>query len=177
VRARDLGDDRILTDAMELVMAFLRAPRDLQLVEQLEQELSSRPHTGLRTYPLAARLLWVARMRLGRGDRQGAEKAWQELLDITQQRRDARLEVWALAAPIWIAVLDGRLEEAVDLVEAQRRLAQETGILGVQFGVGFPLTKVPNARVHHMLGRDVGRQGASAAPACQHSQHGHAVSR
>jgi DNA-binding CsgD family transcriptional regulator len=154
-RARELGDDRVLTDAMGLAMAFLRAPRDLELVEQLERELSSRPHTGLRTYPLAARLLSVARIHLGRGDREAAEQAWRELLDITEQRRDMRMEVWALTAPISIAVLDGRLEEAIDLVETQRRLAQETGILGVQFGLGFPLTKVPNARVHQMLGRDV----------------------
>jgi DNA-binding CsgD family transcriptional regulator len=65
------------------------------------------------------------------------------------------LEVWALTAPISLAFLDGRLEEMIELVETQRGLGQESGILGVQFGAGYPLTKIPNARAHDMLGRDV----------------------
>jgi DNA-binding CsgD family transcriptional regulator len=43
----------------------------------------------------------------------------------------------------------------LEFLETVRLLQEETGILGVQFGVGFPLTKVPSARAHHMLGRDV----------------------
>jgi DNA-binding CsgD family transcriptional regulator len=154
-RARALGDDRVLNDATGLAMAFLRAQRDLGLVDGLELDFRVRPHGALRTYHLAATLLSAARIALGRGDRPAAEQAWRELIEVSRQRRDARAEVWALTAPISLAYLDGRLEEMLELVERQQILAQETGILGVQFGVGFPLSKVPHARAQHLLGRDV----------------------
>ena len=154
-RAIDLNDDRVLTDATGLAMAFLRAQRDMHLVDRLERTFRDRPRSGLGTYHLAAMLLAAARLALGRGDRPAAEQAWRELADVAQQRRDARAEVSASAGPISLAFLDGRLDEMLELLETMRSLGEETGILGTQFGVGYPLTKVPSARAHHMLGRDV----------------------
>jgi DNA-binding CsgD family transcriptional regulator len=154
-RARELGDDRVLLDALGLAMSFLRAQRDIELVDRLEREFRGRPHTGLRTYHLAASLLSSGRIPLSRGDRQAAEEAWRELVAVAQQRHDTRAEMWSLSAPIAVAYLDGHLERVLELVATQRRLTEEAGILGVNFGVGFPLTLLPNARAHHLLGRSV----------------------
>ncbi len=154
-RARELGDNRVFLDASGLAMSFLRGQRDIDLVDHLEREFRVRPDTGLRTYHLAASLLSSARIRLARGDRDAAEESWRELVEMAQQRRDTRAEMWALTVPIAVAYLDGRLEEVLEMAATQRRLAHEAGILGVNFGIGFPLTMLPNARAHHMLGRDV----------------------
>src|SRR3954468_16299440 len=104
------------TDASGLAMAFLRAQRDMDLVDRLERVFRDRPRSGLGTYHLAAMLLAAARLALGRGDRPAAEQAWRELADVAQQRRDALAEVSASAGPISLAFLDGRLDEMLELL-------------------------------------------------------------
>jgi transcriptional regulator with XRE-family HTH domain len=153
-RARDVDDERVFLTATGVALHWLRALPDLALVEDLLREFQSRSHASLATMDLATSLVAVARILLSAGERLPAERAWHELAELADRSRDLRVGLLAGTGTIAVAFLDGRLEEVISLVEAQKTLATDIGHVGYAFGAGIPAQHV-EVRALAYLGRDV----------------------
>jgi hypothetical protein len=109
-------------------MNAMSALADRELMDRVVSQVVSRPHQGVGTRDLGRSLFQVATRLLSRGDRAGAEAAWSELAELAGRSRDTSLTILALSGPVLIAFIDGRLEEALALHEAQKARAQELGV-------------------------------------------------
>ena len=94
---------------------------------------------------------------LERGERSGAETAWLDLAKLAEQTRDVSHGLRGLSGPIFLAILDGHLDEALELIEARMIRAQEAGLMGGSTGfvgaAGIPV--LLEARLRHYIGRPI----------------------
>src|SRR5262249_12625340 len=126
-RARQLGDEAAFAAAAGVGLTFLQAFPDLELIEGIAHDLTNRPFSRARTGYLANGLKAAGRVLLGGGDREGAERAWRQLAQLADTRRDPTAEAVATGARAIVAVLDGQLVEAtrhMDAVENALRAMQ-----------------------------------------------------
>jgi len=91
-------------------------------------EVQGRPREGVAEHDLGVCLFYGGGLLVQRGDRAGAEAAWQELAQLAERARDTSLAVLAMTCPAYLSVLDGRLEEAISLTESLARHAEELGV-------------------------------------------------
>ena len=82
---------------------------------------------GARTYVLATTLMHIGVVFLEAGQRERAEEAWGELQHLAEARREAWLLTWKLQTDAILAVLDGRLEEVLEVTRRIRARGQELG--------------------------------------------------
>ena len=132
-RAQELGDNAAFFAAAAWALSNLAPLRDRELVGNLAEAVIARPYEGARSRDLAQCLYWAGVDLLRRGDRQGAERAWREEAQLAERTRDVTLSVRAMQSPAVLALIDGRLEEALALLEAHQARAQEVGV-----GLGAP---------------------------------------
>jgi DNA-binding CsgD family transcriptional regulator len=70
----------------------------------------------------------VGYVLLERGDRTGAQQIWRELRELAERTRDTTLMVLAMAPEILLAIVDGRLAEAIATFSTQEARAAELGV-------------------------------------------------
>jgi len=127
-RARQLDDPRAYFLAAAYGLRYLQALRDRETAHLLADEFLGRPREGAPSVHLGLGLRFVGEVLLERGDRAGAEQVWAELRELAERTRDATLIVLAVGPPVMLAVVDGRLEEAVAAFEAEEARAAELGV-------------------------------------------------
>src|SRR5205814_9814752 len=113
-------------------------------IGSLAEEVGQRSHEGVRSRDLAFCLSSSALVLLRRGDRTGAEARWRQVAQLAEQTRDASLKIQAQAGPIYLAFVDGRLEEALALQKSRRDGARELGF--GDFGLQKPPTLLGRAQ-------------------------------
>jgi predicted ATPase/DNA-binding CsgD family transcriptional regulator len=147
-RAAELGDDVVSVVAGRFAMAFLLSLRDREFAEHLAIEFQARPHAGIRTEVLATSLQSAAALLMGRGERELAEHAWNELVELSEQSGDQTVHVMAFNVRATRAFIDGRLEEAAEFSEALQAFAAVRRVGAVVGARGGGMH-----RAHFYLGR------------------------
>jgi tetratricopeptide (TPR) repeat protein len=135
--ARALNLARRLKDTDALVYCYLRgfallqAPRHAEKRLQHAEELMTILHsTSRHTNWFGNNLGAVGIAFVASGRRQRAEEIWDEVRDIGNRTGDRLNQSFVLMTDSVRAVLDGRLEEALELSERIRSLGEEDGTLG-----------------------------------------------
>jgi DNA-binding CsgD family transcriptional regulator len=155
----------------------LRALPDVRLVEDLAGEVCRGSRSGLYSVQSALGLLASGRVLLACGDREAAERAWSDLARLAADGRDLTIDQWARASRADLAFLDGRLDEAVSVLDEPSALGTQHGLTGGRASVGSVYHEaVIGARALYYLGGDpsqhliefsglTGRDGALGRPA------------
>jgi DNA-binding CsgD family transcriptional regulator/tetratricopeptide (TPR) repeat protein len=113
--ARELDDPELLFTAAWQCIWNMLSPRYWQEAMELAVEFSGRSREGAKNRTQGQLLEFCGAALLHSGDRDGAERVFRELSVVARQTRDASNQLQALSLEGLIAVLDGRLEDAVAL--------------------------------------------------------------
>jgi DNA-binding CsgD family transcriptional regulator len=148
VQARDLDDSQAFFLAAAHGLGRLNALQDREVQQQLADEFLSRAHERTRSVHVGLGLRFAVDVLLERGDRVGAEQLWRELRELAERTRDRMLAVMVLEVEELLAVVDGRLEEALATFAAHEASTDE-----FRGGVGTPGNYRLWARVLIWLGR------------------------
>jgi DNA-binding CsgD family transcriptional regulator/tetratricopeptide (TPR) repeat protein len=127
-QARQLEDAQSMFLAASYGLRHLNALRDRAMVSQLADEVLGRDRAGARSVNLGLCLRYLADVLLERGDRARAEQTWRELRELAERTQDTTLALLAMAPEINLAVVDGRLGEAIVTFTAQEARAAELGV-------------------------------------------------
>jgi len=130
--ARTLDDPELLFSAAWQNMRNLATPENWAKAEALAAEFNALPRRGVSTRTVAQTLEFCGVFLLSQGNRDGAEAAWNELSQLADRSRDASIRINAMTFQTVMAVLDGRLEEAV---ATGTRAADEAQALGTGVGI------------------------------------------
>src|ERR671936_494782 len=110
-------------------MRNLLSPQHWQEAVALAREFVGRSREGVKNRTQGQMLEFCGATLLHSGDRDGAERAFRELSRVAEQTRDASNQLQALSFEGVLAVLDGRLDDAVALGE---ELVERGQLLGMQ---------------------------------------------
>jgi DNA-binding CsgD family transcriptional regulator len=152
--ARRLGNDRVFMGAAGYAVLHLRALPDVDLVEDLARRVCGGSRTELYSVESALGLLASGRVLLACGDREAAEGAWSDLARLAADGRDLTIDQWARASRADLAFLDGRLDEAVSVLDEPSALDAQDGLTGGGTLVGSVWLRRIGARALYYLGRD-----------------------
>jgi DNA-binding CsgD family transcriptional regulator len=136
-QARKLNDRDLLFTAVWQSLRNLISPRHWREAMELAEEFTQRSRDGLRNRTKGQVLEFCGAALLYSGDRDGAERAFHELRQVAEQYRgvgdrgDAGNELQALSFEGVLAVMDGRLDDAVALGEMLVERAQLLGYVSL----------------------------------------------
>jgi tetratricopeptide (TPR) repeat protein len=94
----------------------------------LAREFAAEPRDGVNGRTLASVLWWCGAIILSAGDRTTAEGAWRDVEAVTASHEDPAGKLFPLFSRMTLAVLDGRLQEAIETLDVTLALGQELGI-------------------------------------------------
>jgi hypothetical protein len=94
---------------------------------RLAEECSGWPRQGVRAQTLGQALLYCGTVQLGQGERAQAEELWSQLAELAERTRVVSVGLFAAEREIVLAVVDGRLEQALVLLRRFVDLADESG--------------------------------------------------
>jgi serine/threonine protein kinase/tetratricopeptide (TPR) repeat protein len=126
--ARRLGDPEAFWFSACMWMIYASTPQHTAERWRLAEEVSGWPRTGLRTSTHGITLLMVGSTFLESGQRQRAEKCFSEMKEVLEHSGQANLILAALAVDGGIAIMDGRLEEAVEISNHIAVRSKELGL-------------------------------------------------
>jgi DNA-binding CsgD family transcriptional regulator len=148
--ARRLGDDVAYAAAAGFALNHVQAMDYVEVLPPLAAEFLSHPHGRMRTADLAHALSAAGRLLLGSGDRDAAERAWDELDGLAARSRDPRARLEALPSATLRALLDGDLEVAAAQLKADSRFVAAVGLDAVATS---PFNRIVSIRALHYLGQ------------------------
>jgi tetratricopeptide (TPR) repeat protein len=156
--ARRINNQEVFWWAACSILTFT-APHHTEQRIRLAEELSlcSRPRWNYRT---ASTLLWMGDIFLGVGQRPRFEKVCDELRGIAERTGNTTFGLWSAAMDTVLSVVDGRLENAVDLFKNILTCGEEAGVSGA----AEELQSWTEIRVQAHLGRSL--------EAIEHKLHG-----
>jgi hypothetical protein len=111
----ELGDEQALAFASGYAIAQLIGVPDVARREALARDFLTERHGSMRSADLAISLAACGGALLGVGERTEAEAAWRELAGLAERTQDVLVQGAAASAKGCLALLDGRLEEAVSV--------------------------------------------------------------
>jgi DNA-binding CsgD family transcriptional regulator len=155
--ARELGNDRVFMGAAGHAVLNLRALPDLDLVEDLARQVCDGSRSDLYSVQSALGLVASGRVLLACGDREAAERAWGDLARMAADDGDLTIDLWARASRADLAFVDGRLDEAVAIVDEISALGAQHGLTRGRGLGGSVLLRQISARALYYLGRDPSR--------------------
>jgi tetratricopeptide (TPR) repeat protein len=128
--ARRLGDPATywMTAAQWLYCAT--APQHAEERLQLAVELTERSRAGVSIPTLGWALMFASHTFFVSGQRQRTEEVWSELQGLAKRTQQANYLLWSMGIDADMATLDGRLEEAMEIVQNIRTHGQELGLTG-----------------------------------------------
>ncbi|UCC16959.1 MAG: hypothetical protein JSU58_11485, partial [Dehalococcoidales bacterium] len=94
---------------------------------RLAEEVVNRPRTGVSLFSHSTGLVFSGYAFLETGKRDRAEEVWQEFLDIAKRTRQPALLVNSAQVESQLAFLDGRLDEAVEIIHNLESRSDELG--------------------------------------------------
>jgi len=128
--ARELDDPDLLFTAAWQCIWNLLSPQYWRDAVALAEEFIERPRDRVSARTQGQLLEFCGVAFLANGDRDRGERAWRELSHIAGRTRDASNQLQALSFEGYLAVLDGRLDEAVHNGEEIIRQAETLGMPG-----------------------------------------------
>jgi tetratricopeptide (TPR) repeat protein len=149
--ARRLGDPDTYWEAAGFWLVTVQAPQHDGERLRLAEELAEQPRQGVNSGMLGWVLWFIAHTFLQFGQRRRAEDVMAEMRALAERIGQPNLLVMSMLTDAILAILDGRLEEAVAIRRRMLARAEELGI--TEFAVVWAVFVLP-ARVH--LG-DAGR--------------------
>jgi hypothetical protein len=127
-QAREVDDAGAYFLAAAYSLFHLNALRDREALGQLAAEFLDHPREGARSGHVGWGLLSGGTVLLERGARAGAEQAWRELHELAERTRDTTLAVFAIQPEAYLAMVDGKLEDAVAAFTASEVRAEALGV-------------------------------------------------
>jgi tetratricopeptide (TPR) repeat protein len=130
--ARQLNDKDLLLYCYQRGNAMIQVPDFTDMRKQMTEEYLTIPKIGSR-WPImqvsTSRMIGAAFLMLA--DRKHAEEIWEEMQEQCKRIGDPNMKIISLEIDSVRAVLDGHLQEAIDISNQMRIIAEEAGILGV----------------------------------------------
>jgi tetratricopeptide (TPR) repeat protein len=126
--ARRLGDPEVLW--LAAILCLMNAPPLLWPEErlQLAEELAGMSRSGISLPTLGSGLLFAGFAFLEAGKRHRTEEVWREHQAVTQRTEQAYCIIQSMQIDGYLAYLDGRLEEAVEIFQAMLARGDELGL-------------------------------------------------
>jgi eukaryotic-like serine/threonine-protein kinase len=146
--ARSVGDRDLLFQANSSLVHFCSAPQHTDDRIQLAEELWKSPRLGVKAMNLGSALMNIGGVSLNSGQRKRAEEAWTELRNLAERTGYITQVFLSMGMDAILAVMDGRLDDATDIVKRLLSLGKETGFAGV----AFVYASHPNVRSRLHLG-------------------------
>jgi tetratricopeptide (TPR) repeat protein len=135
--ARTIDDQYSLWLATAFLLWNLRAPQYTQQRMRAAEELWAGSHAGLSVNTTWA-LFWTGDVLLSVGRRQLAEEVWGEVRGLSARTGHPNPRLVSALADLVLAVMEGRLENAVDMAESIRVGAEEAGMLSMSYSFANP---------------------------------------
>jgi hypothetical protein len=130
LKALALARQHADTEAMFSCASYLLAVgapqhRDERL--RLADECAGWPRQGVSTQTLGLALWYCGMVQLTQGERAQAEEIWRQLAELAERTRVATVALLVAEREATLAVIDGRLEEELVLLQRFVDLADELG--------------------------------------------------
>jgi tetratricopeptide (TPR) repeat protein len=125
-QARHLGDTNTLWLAGFFLLAWRTAPQHAQENVRLTEELLAGPRAGVNA--TGSVIYHAGNSFLVVGKRQRAEEVWGELRAIAKRTGYFNLWLSSTAMDATLTLMDGRLEDVVDMTEYIRSRGEEAGL-------------------------------------------------
>jgi DNA-binding CsgD family transcriptional regulator len=103
------------------------APQHWDERVRLAEECAGWQRQGLSTQTLGQALQYCGTVQLAQGERAQAEQLWSQVAELAKRTRVATVGLFAAECEIVLAIVDGRLEEALALLRRFVELADESG--------------------------------------------------
>jgi DNA-binding CsgD family transcriptional regulator len=146
--ARRLGDDVAYGAAAAFALPTVAALSHVDVALRLAAEFMAHPHSRMRAAHLALGLSAAGRLFLGAGDRDGADRAWDELDHLAAQSHESTARLLALPINAVRALMDGDLETAALHVEVDSKFVESIGLQRTT-----PYNRFVGIRALYYLGR------------------------
>ena len=131
--ARRVGDRDLLFQTNSSLIHFCSAPQHAEERMRLAEELWKSPRLGVKAMNLGGALMNIGGVSLNSGQRKRAEEAWTELRNLAERTGYITQVFLSMGMDAILAVMDGRLDDAMDIVKRLLSLGKETGLAGVAF--------------------------------------------
>ncbi|HEY96932.1 MAG TPA: tetratricopeptide repeat protein, partial [Dehalococcoidia bacterium] len=125
--ARRIGDQQALWITAGSLLLNLSEPQDIKQRMRLGEELWAGSHAGLNVVTSYA-LYWIIWASLMMGRRKFAEEVLSELRTIAERTGQITPRLMSASVDTALAVMDGCLEEAMDMAKSMRARGEEAGV-------------------------------------------------
>jgi len=126
--ARHLADPEEFWYAAGGNLLYIQSPQHINERLRLAEELIKMPRSGISTRTLASSLPSLAHAFLESGRRKNTEEIIKEVRDLANRTGMANLFMVSMALDIIQALLDGRLEEAVEISHRINTMSEELNL-------------------------------------------------
>jgi tetratricopeptide (TPR) repeat protein len=126
--ARNLGDPNTLFAVGWIVPIYRTAPQHARENLRFAEELMAIPRAGANTVIAGAGLCISGGAFLALGQRQRAEEVWGELRAMAKRTGQFNLWLWSTWTDALLAVMDGRLDEVMDMATRIVSQGEEAGV-------------------------------------------------
>ncbi|HEY1293214.1 MAG TPA: AAA family ATPase [Chloroflexota bacterium] len=147
--ATRLGDARAYAAAAGFALTHVLELAQAEAMHVRAAEFMSASHAQMRIADLAHALSAAGRCLLSAGDRDGAERAWDELDRLAAQSREPTTRLQAVPNAAIRALLNGDLETAAGHLDTDARFVETIGLEGV----ASPFFLLASIRAMDYLGR------------------------
>ncbi|MGA8849591.1 MAG: hypothetical protein WB564_07215 [Dehalococcoidia bacterium] len=126
--ARHLGDPNTFWTVCSILLMYQTAPQHAQGSVRLAEELIASPRVGVNTLVAGSVLYDAGNAFLAVGRRQRAEEAWGELRAMAKRTGQFALWLQSTAKDAILTLMDGRLEDIVNIARQIRSRGEEAGV-------------------------------------------------
>jgi len=126
--ARNLGDPNTLWTVGGYLLLHNAAPQHAQESVRFAEELMASPGIGVNAPVAIAGLVQAGNAFLVLGKRQRAEEAWGEVRAMAKRTGQFSLSLGSTWTDAFVALMDGHLEEVMDMARRIRSQGDEAGI-------------------------------------------------
>jgi DNA-binding CsgD family transcriptional regulator len=141
--ARQHGDTEALFSCAIYLLAQ-GAPHRWDERVRLAEECAGWPRQGVSTQTLGQALWYCGMVQLAQGERAQADELWSQVAELAKRTRVATVGLFVAQREALLAIVDGRLDEALVLLQRFAALADELGVpsRGRNFGLNQLITPV-----------------------------------
>jgi DNA-binding CsgD family transcriptional regulator len=119
------------------------APQHWDERVRLAEECAGWPRQGVSGQTLSVALWSCGLVRLAQGERGRAEEVWRQLEELAERTRVDNARRLVICRDVILAIIDGRLDEALTLISRYVERADESGAPGLARGLSGLLLLVP----------------------------------
>jgi class 3 adenylate cyclase/tetratricopeptide (TPR) repeat protein len=124
-------------------LVYSGAPRHWDERVRLADECAGWPRQGVRRQTLAQALWYCGMVQLAQGERDRAEELWRQMEELAEQTQVVTVKHHVALRNAILAIIDGRLDEALTLIRRSVELAGEFGVPVRGRQIGLQILHVP----------------------------------